>query len=360
MIRPISGCGCNDPYEYHISVSPDCAQTANESHCRTWFYFRVRAITTANDGANLDANYGTGSRNSVTTCPPANKLNFNSMHSSPSTQNGPGERHIHPIHVVLRGMQNQSKLYKENYVPFMRQPGETWKRIPSYMFSSPKATADRMREDNAYNPYDDPLNVYHLPPGLPTPTTAQLTLASTSCKHFYEDPNELSSIYPSKYGSGLNVAFVAPIPFYHHKREDTYVEFAFCVPYRYCDLETYLIRLKLQFQPSYEAVLDEVIAKKEARKQAISGETGEISDDEEQVLKEGEVLAVDSTGDDEFGLHGLKREAEKWRQEVQGIKASSTIGGNDDSANDDEQANGGDNSDSEGGSDTEASKSRKQ
>ncbi len=45
MIRPISSCGCNDPYEYHVSVSPDCAQTANESHCRTWFYFRVRGMT---------------------------------------------------------------------------------------------------------------------------------------------------------------------------------------------------------------------------------------------------------------------------------------------------------------------------
>ncbi len=64
------------------------------------------------------------------------------------------------------------------------------------------------------------------------------------------------------------MAFVAPIPFYHNPRQNqSYVEFAFCVPYRYYDLETYLIRLKLQFNPAYEAVLDDVIAKKEARRE---------------------------------------------------------------------------------------------
>ncbi len=67
-------------------------------------------------------------------------------------------------------------MYKENYVPFMRQPGETWKRVPSYLFSSPKSIAERMKEDSTYNPYDDPLNVYTLPPGLPTPTGSQLSL----------------------------------------------------------------------------------------------------------------------------------------------------------------------------------------
>jgi hypothetical protein len=79
-------------------------------------------------------------------------------------------------------------------------------------------------------------------------------------------------------------------------------------------LESYLIRLKLQFQPSYEAVLDEVIAKREAQKALLGDgkDCGELSEDEEARLNEGEIVAVDST-DDEFGLSGLRKETQKWR-----------------------------------------------
>lgn len=83
--------GCPDPWEYHVYVAPDCADSDTPSTCRTWFYFSVRA--TLRSDVIREA--------------------------------------VHPINLVIRNMQNQHKLYKEHYCVFMRQPGEPWHRVPN-------------------------------------------------------------------------------------------------------------------------------------------------------------------------------------------------------------------------------------
>ena len=79
---------CHDPWEYHVYVSPDCANTEYEGTCRTWFYWRMRAAVHINDTVRREV--------------------------------------LHPVHLVIRNIQNQSKLYQQNYCVMTRGPGEAW------------------------------------------------------------------------------------------------------------------------------------------------------------------------------------------------------------------------------------------
>ncbi|CAD7971931.1 unnamed protein product [Amoebophrya sp. A120] len=233
---------CYDPWEYHVWVSPDCANTIHQSTCRTWFYFRVTSAETSYVSEKPEEEESGGG--------PAGSA------TSEGQGNGKKLPRIHPMHLVVRGMQNQSRLYKENYSVWMRFVDGPWHRVPNMTGPNPQAATPRA--SGVDHKLGQKIGRIGTASGGSRASTASgeaktEALMRQTMQHQIAQQQQVEAVWhdPHQGGTGLSLHFVAPIPL-----DSTPVEFAFCVPFSHTDMETYLARIERQFLAYDKALFD--------------------------------------------------------------------------------------------------------
>jgi len=120
---PPGGAAAKQSYEeYAITILPDCAGTAHETSHRTWFYFGILLLPPDKSAMALSPCHGHDEDTPV--------LEDSAVQEAgPHGDSGTVESEGMTIDIVIRNMNNQSKLFREGYKPWWRR-GSNWCRLP--------------------------------------------------------------------------------------------------------------------------------------------------------------------------------------------------------------------------------------
>lgn len=144
--RGSAGGPANSPCEeYIVSVAPDCASTAHETHHRTWFFFGMSLVPrsgerdccmTPETALASPTSCGLGIAEGATLGTP--RACSGDVEDVPPKSSAAVPQEAMTINLTISNMTNQEKLFKEGYRPWLRKvPSDSaWRRLPD----SPEAS----------------------------------------------------------------------------------------------------------------------------------------------------------------------------------------------------------------------------